>query len=658
MDNTINDFTGLYSLSKTLRFELKPVGQTLENIKNGHFLESDKKKADDYQDVKKIIDNYHKFFIDDVLKNANFDWRQLEKSIYEYNKNKTDDSAFVKEQDKLRKGIADLFSKDKRYKSLTASTPSDLFNKDKDFIGWLAQSSVQEIRKDALVTFKKFSSYFTGFQENRKNVYSSEPIPTAVPYRLVNDNFPKFLQNIELFKIIQEKCPQVIADVENELASYLGKEKLIDIFTVQSFNKYLCQGGKEKQRGIDFYNQVIGGIAEKEGGVNLRGINQFLNLYWQQHPDFAKENRRIKLLPLYKQILSDRSSLSFKIETIDTDEELKTAISEYADKLESKSNDEKKSVLDACSELFASIKGQNLQEIYVNRKDINGISRILTGDWSWLQSRMNLYADEVFTTKAEKTRWQKSVDGDEGENKSKGAYSLAELNRVLEYASENVAETDIRITDYFEHRNRFYYEKETGLFKQGDELVALSIKESCGDILTKRKAMNEAFANISENNSLRDNSEDIAKIKTYLDSVQDLLHRIKPLKVNGLGDPSFYSVFDSIYSALSEVISIYNKTRNYITKKAESPEKYKLNFDNPTLADGWDLNKEKDNTCVLLRKNGMYYLGIMNPKDKPKFAEKYDCGTEACYEKMIYKLLPGPNKMLPKVFFSTKGKKQ
>ena len=486
---------------------------------------------------------------------------------------------------------------------------------------------------------------------------TSEPIPTAVPYRLVNDNFPKFLQNIALFKIIQEKCPQVISDVEKELASYLGKEKLIDIFTVQSFNKYLCQGGKEKQRGIDFYNQILGGIAEKEGGVNLRGINQFLNLYWQQHPDFAKENRRIKMVPLYKQILSDRSSLSFKIETIDTDEELKTAISEYAGKLESKSNDEKKSVLDVCVDLFDSIEKQNLQEIYVNRKDVNGISRILTGDWSWLQSRMNLYADEVFTTKEQKKCWQKSLD-DEGENKSKGVFSLAELNSVLEYSSENVAETDIRITDYFCHRNRFYYEKETGLFKQGEELVSLSVKESCEDILSKRKAMNDVFSDINESNSLRDNSEDIAKIKTYLDSVQDLLHRIKPLKVNGLGDPSFYSVFDSIYSALSEVISIYNKTRNYITKKAASPEKYKLNFDNPTLADGWDLNKEKDNTCVLLRKNGMYYLGIMNPKDKPKFAEKYDCGTEACYEKMIYKLLPGPNKMLPKVFFSTKGKKQ
>ena len=647
MNKNFSNFTGLYTLSKTLRFELKPVAQTKENIKKGKFLESDKKKVDDYKDVKKIIDNYHKFFIDDVLKNASFDWTVLEKEMSDFNKSKADDSKVEAEQKKLRDQIAKKLTSDKRFKALTASTPSDLFNKDKDFIDWFTQNSAKDINKEALETFKRFSSYFTGFQENRKNVYSAEPIPTAVPYRLVNDNFPKFLQNIALFKIIQEKCPQVISDVEKELASYLGKEKLADIFTVQAFNKYLCQGGKENQRGIDFYNNILGGIAEKEGGINLRGINQFLNLYWQQHPDFAKQNKRIKMIPLFKQILSDRSSLSFKIESIDTDQELLTSITEYADKLETKSNDEKKSVFDICSDLFASIKEQNLQEIYINRKDINNISRILTGDWSWLQSRMNVYADEVFTTKAEKTRWQKSVDGDEGENKSKGVFSLAELNRVLDYSSENVSETDVRITDYFERRNRFYYEKETGLFKQGNELVALSIKETCEDILAKRKAMDEVFANISENNSLRDNSEDIAKIKSYLDCVQELLHRIKPLKVNGLGDPAFYAVFDTIYNALNEVISLYNKTRNYISKKAASPEKYKLNFDNPTLADGWDLNKEQANTSVLMRKDGMYYLGIMNPKDKPKFSEKYECGNEACYEKMIYKQFDA-TKQIPK----------
>ena len=62
-------------------------------------------------------------------------------------------------------------------------------------------------------------------------------------------------------------------------------------------------------------------------------------------------------------------------------------------------------------------------------------------------------------------------------------------------------------------------------------------------------------------------------------------------------------------------------------------------------------------TCgnaILLIKDGKYYLGIFNPKDKPKFPAEESTDSN-CYKKIIYKLLPGPNKMLPKVFFSTKG---
>ena len=49
-----------YSISKTLRFELKPKGKTLENIEKEKLLESDFKKSQDYKDVKIILDNYHK----------------------------------------------------------------------------------------------------------------------------------------------------------------------------------------------------------------------------------------------------------------------------------------------------------------------------------------------------------------------------------------------------------------------------------------------------------------------------------------------------------------------------------------------------------------------------------------------------------------------
>ena len=54
-----------YSISKTLRFELKPKGKTLENIEKEKLLESNFKKSQDYKDVKVILDNYHKYFIDD-----------------------------------------------------------------------------------------------------------------------------------------------------------------------------------------------------------------------------------------------------------------------------------------------------------------------------------------------------------------------------------------------------------------------------------------------------------------------------------------------------------------------------------------------------------------------------------------------------------------
>ena len=47
-----NEFVGLYPISKTLRFELKPIGKTLEHIQRNKLLEDDAVRADDYVKVK------------------------------------------------------------------------------------------------------------------------------------------------------------------------------------------------------------------------------------------------------------------------------------------------------------------------------------------------------------------------------------------------------------------------------------------------------------------------------------------------------------------------------------------------------------------------------------------------------------------------------
>ena len=64
-----DDFIGLYSLSKTLRFELKPIGKTLEYIrKNKHFpqetgpdiFEKDWDRNCYYDKMKELLDQAHK----------------------------------------------------------------------------------------------------------------------------------------------------------------------------------------------------------------------------------------------------------------------------------------------------------------------------------------------------------------------------------------------------------------------------------------------------------------------------------------------------------------------------------------------------------------------------------------------------------------------
>ena len=62
-----SDFTGLYPLSKTLRFELKPIGKTKENIERNGILERDDQRAIGYKAIKKVIDEYHKAFIELML---------------------------------------------------------------------------------------------------------------------------------------------------------------------------------------------------------------------------------------------------------------------------------------------------------------------------------------------------------------------------------------------------------------------------------------------------------------------------------------------------------------------------------------------------------------------------------------------------------------
>ena len=75
-----------------------------------------------------------------------------------------------------------------------------------------------------------------------------------------------------------------------------------------------------------------------------------------------------------------------------------------------------------------------------------------------------------------------------------------------------------------------------------------------------------------------------------------------------------------------------------------------MNFDNPVLAEGWDVNKEKDYASVLFKKDENYYIGILKDKKIFKDIERKNeflaDENEKFYSKIIYKQIPDPAKLI------------
>lgn len=84
-------------------------------------------------------------------------------------------------------------------------------------------------------------------------------------------------------------------------------------------------------------------------------------------------------------------------------------------------------------------------------------------------------------------------------------------------------------------------------------------------------------------------------LKSQLDSLLGLYHLLDWFAVDESNevDPEFSARLTGIKLEMEPSLSFYNKARNYATKKPYSVEKFKLNFQMPTLASGWDVNKEK-----------------------------------------------------------------
>lgn len=604
-----------YPLSKTLRFELQPIGKTLDYIKENGILEHDFKRAKDYQAVKKIIDRYHKIMIDEALKETNLSDLESYYNLYcKQRKDDKDSKQFKKVQADLRKQIVRSLKSHPNFKKSL---------KKEMIIEILPQYAENEDERALIGRFKDFTTYFVGFHKNRENMYSDEEKSTAIAYRLVHQNLPKYIDNMRIFReILESELASDLQVMRLELKSKLRFHAIEEYFTLTGYNYVLTQ------KGIDDYNLILSGYSD-EKGIKVQGFNEYINQYNQNHRD---QKKLPKLKPLFKQILSDRESASFLSDQFNNDQEVLDAVELIMDRIEQEIIYNQEVVTP--EKIFGNLEDYDLGHIYIkNDNSLSSISQELFSDWKVIRDIISEEYDKQLLKKNRKiqVKNEKYFDDKEKKLKAVSGYTISELNEMLrEHGYVCLVEE--------------YYQKKS--FNIHEQIQKSS--EKCRELLVSDYDRN-----------LKKDENSITTIKTYLDSLKELQRMIKTVMLDtdiSDGDPVFYAEINRIWESLSPINQIYNKICNYVTQKPYSTEKIKLNFDKGTLLHGWDRNQERADLGVLFEKEGLYYLGIINRNNTGVLTDVPIATTKNRYRKMNYKLLPGPNKMLPKVFLSEKGK--
>ena len=583
----ITDFTNLYQRQITLRFGLKPMFETQEFITRAQIVENDERRAEEYKEVKSILDEYHRGFIDSALngfaqkfythndedRDTIEKWKSSLDNLWDcyLNDNTSKRSANLEAyRSALRELIVDSFKNDPRYSRLDKK---ELIKKDVPLF-----LKDDDVKKKIVSHFNDFTMYFIGYNQNRMNMYSAEAKASAIGFRLINQNLMRFMDNLIALKnkILPHLDESVIIQLNKDFEPALNTHSILDMFELDYYHEMLTQ------RQIAVYNAVIGGRVDEGNKTEIKGLNQYIN-------EFAGEVKLPLLLPLYNQILSERVAVSFR------DEQFKDA-KEVTSNIDAAFHSLKSDVLVQTERILDSLENYDLDGIFIsNDADLAIVSQRHYGTFDAVKNALIAEFDQIHPPKPRQTR-EKRENDIKKYLKTIDSVSLGKIDSLLQERSGK------SIVEYFKTKGAINNED---LFLQRENLFSL--------IDNRYASIQEVLHSASPSDELLRKS--IETIKDFLDAIKDLQRFIKPLCGSGnesQKDELFYGEFSVLYTQLDETITpLYNKVRNYLTRKPYNVDKFKLNFESPSLLKGWP--KKDEYSCALFRKDdNNYYLAILD----------------------------------------------
>ncbi|MCR5837021.1 MAG: hypothetical protein K6G88_10990 [Lachnospiraceae bacterium] len=327
-------------------------------------------------------------------------------------------------------------------------------------------------------------------------------------------------------------------------------------------------------------------------------INLALNEYCQKNKEYSFN--KLALLPLQKMLYGEKTSLFEKLEDFSSDDELINAYNSFI-----------KTVNDC--KIAENIKKTipSYDEIMIKTNKINYYSNVITGQWSAVNRAMKDFLEDNGIKNADK------------------------------YMEKGLTASEIE--DALEHKN----------IKHTDFI---------SNLITD---LGHTYAEIKENKESlkKDDSLNSVIIKKELDKLLSVLQNLKVLDVdNEIFDTGFGIEVSKTIEVLGFGVPLYNKIRNYITRKPDPKKKFLTKFGSATIGTGLTTSVEGSKRATFIKDGDAVFLLLYNGYGCKANnisvsnlaaiinSELRDTNNGNSYQKMIYQTPGDIKKQIPRVF--------
>jgi hypothetical protein len=651
-NSIFSEFTNLYSLTKTLRFELRPTEETKVLLQKTNNLgltpvQTDQKIDDLYnKEMKPMYDKLHEKFITESLQKVEFDLEtlsELEKNYLEFkklSKNKKENQKQLEILQKNDKGkivgrIPDLQSKlrnsivvnyektaenwKKEYVIKNKDSQEQSISKEKSYKILTESSSLKLLQliypeKADLIkdNFIGFHTYFTGFNQNRTNYYTNDGKVTEVAFRCINVNLTKFIENKAIFESAKIKISSL-----SEFDEYFKLEKFQNCLTqtgIEDFNDILAtiksKINLEYNQKANKNEQIRGfNKLHKQIGCKTRQQNELEKSGTSQYPDYL-----------------EKVGLGFKISKNGKDYQIWEAVESLSKQLEKKVEELQKGYMDFFQNWESG--DYKLNEIWFRKEALNTISGRWFGGSNWSVLGRVLSYNGVGKT-------------EDGEYKIPVFVNLLDIKEALEKL-ENGIEFDLfgkikkqkenkensELTKYTAENlflDRYKENFKVSLFETFLAIWKYEIETKFKEIEKFKEAFNKVKStkfdkNIKDENGLSLHTKVVKNLVE--DGYLNLLRLTKYHTTDKKGelvadchqDGNFYEELNNFWGDDTEpnnIVMYHKALQSSLTEKPFETDKIKLNFENGMLLGGWSDGQEKNKGGVILQNQDKFYLGIL-----------------------------------------------